>query len=176
MNWRNTIFILIIASLASCGFTKDRTGYYPMEEKDATTCNVQVATMADVHDLALVEVGKLRLGEAPFLEYSWMCNKADAIKLITQEACNTNANFANIVIEDYPTFMQSCYHCTVVLYRVPGSQKIQVDAAIAKSLKNEPIADPEYEWVFFGKLIKTIALVGAAIGLSTILKLTQQGT
>ncbi len=176
MTWRNTILVLTIASLTSCGFTRNRAGYFPMEEKDASECSVQVATMADVDDLALIEVGKLRLGEAPFLEYSWMCNKADAIKLITQEACNANANFANIVTEDYPTFMQSCYHCTVVLYRVPESQKTQLDVAIAKSLSKEPVPDPEYGWVVFGKIIKTMALVGAAIGISTILKFTQEGT
>lgn len=176
MNWRITFFILAMATLTSCGFTRNRAGYYPMEEKDRGSCTVQVATMADVSELAITEVGKLRLGEAPFLEYSWMCDKEDAIKAIMQEACNANANFANIVTEDYPTFMQSCYHCTVVLYRVPDSQKTMVDVAIAKSLNKVPPADPEYGWVFFGKMIKTIALVGAAIGISTILKLTQEGT
>ncbi len=176
MNWRTTFLILTIASLTSCGFTRNRAGYYPMEEKDASTCNVQVATMADVGDIPLIEVGKLRLGEAPFLEYSWMCDKADAIKIITREACSANANFANIVTESYPSFMQSCYHCTVILYRVPASYKTQLDAAIALSLKSQPLPDPEYEWVVIGKIIKTMALFGAAIGISTILKFTQEGT
>ena len=139
-------------------------------------CNVQVATMADLSKVSVTEVGQLRLGEAPFLEYSWLCDKEDAIKAIMQEACNANANFANIITEDYPSFMQSCYHCTVVLYRVSESQKTQLDVAIAKSIKTTPTADPEYGWVFFGKMVKTIALVGAAIGISTILKLTREGT
>ncbi len=176
MIWRTTIYILVVASLTSCGFTRNRAGYYPMEEKDVNTCTVQVATMADLSAITLIEVGKLRLGEAPFLEYPWMCDKDDAIRAIKQEACNANANFANIITEDYPTFMQSCYHCTVVLYRVPESQKTQLDVAIAKSLSKEPFPDPEYGWVVFGKIIKTMALVGAAIGISTILKFTQEGT
>ncbi len=167
---------IIIGSLASCGFTRNRAGYYPMEEKEGAECNAPVGTMVDMDGLVYTEVGRLRLGEAPFLEYSWLCDKDDAIKVIQQEACNANANFANIVTENYPTFMQSCYHCEVVFYRLPASQKTALDAAIAKSINKEPVPDPEYGWVFFGKMVKTVAIVGAAIGISTILRLTQQGT
>ena len=167
---------IIMGSLASCGFTRNRAGYYPMEEKDVNQCNVKVATMVNMDGLVYTQVGKLRLGEAPFLEYSWMCDKQDALRVIQQEACNANANFANIVTENYPTFMQSCYHCEVIFYKLPDSQQNLLDGAIAKTLKNVPPPDPEYGWVFLGKMVKTIAIFGAAIGISTILRLTQQGT
>lgn len=159
--------------LTSCGLTRHRAGYYPMEERDPLDCEVRVATMATVDDLQKVEVGVLTLGEAPFLEYPWICNKEDALKVIREEACNVNANFANIIHENYPTFMQSCYHCTVVLYRVPDTERKKLKEAIAKSQETEPDPDPDWNLVVLGKFIKTAALVGAVIGIRQILRLAE---
>jgi hypothetical protein len=71
------------------------------------------------------KIGEIKLGETGF---SVACSEEQAVQILKKEACALQADIINIVEENRPDFLSSCYRCRAEFYKAENSS-IQIQSS-----------------------------------------------
>lgn len=102
---------LLIFLFSSCTHRIVRNGYSHTNSNNLN-CPVVIKKHMEIPG-TLKKVGEIKLGESGF---SVSCSESAALQILRKEACSLNASIINIIEENRPDLLSSCYRCRAEFY------------------------------------------------------------